>query len=34
MQMLGSTYWIALFCKKSEIIYFDSFGAKYVPEEI
>ena len=28
------THWIALFCKRSEIIYFDSFGVEYIPEEI
>ena len=28
------TYWIALFCEKNEIIYFDSFGVEHVPEEI
>ena len=28
------THWIALFCKKYEIIYFDSFGVEYIPEEI
>ena len=28
------THWIALFCERSEIIYFDSFGVKHVPEEI
>ena len=28
------THWIALFCKKSESVYFDSFGVEYVPEEI
>ena len=28
------THWIALFCKRSEIVYFDSFGVKHVPEEI
>ena len=28
------THWIALFCKKNEIIYFDSFGVEYIPEEI
>ena len=28
------TYWIALFCKKSEIAYFDSFSVEHVPEEI
>ena len=28
------THWIALFCKKIEIVYFDSFGVEYIPEEI
>ena len=28
------THWIALFCERSEIIYFDTFGVKHVPEEI
>ena len=28
------THWIALFCKISEILYFDSFGVEHVPEEI
>ena len=28
-----STHWIA-FCKQNEIVYFDSFGVKYIPEEI
>ena len=28
------THWIALFCNKSEIVYFDSFGVEDVPEEI
>ena len=28
------THWIALFCKKNEIIYFDSFGIEHIPEEI
>ena len=28
------THWIALFCNRSEIVYFDSFGVEYVPEEI
>ena len=28
------THWIALFCKKSEIIYFNSFGIEHIPEEI
>ena len=27
-------HWIALFCKKNEIIYFDSFGVEHIPEEI
>ena len=29
-----STHWIALFCIKGEIIYFDSFSVEHVPEEI
>ena len=29
-----STHWIALFCKRNEIVYFDSFGVENVPEEI
>ena len=28
------THWIALFCKKNEIAYFDGFGVEYIPEEI
>ena len=28
------THWIALFCNRSEIVYFDSFGAEHVPKEI
>ena len=28
------TYWIALFCKKNEIVYFDSFGVEHILEEI
>ena len=28
------THWIALFRRKSEIAYFNSFGAEHVPEEI
>ena len=28
------THWIALFCNKNEIVYFDSFGVENVPEEI
>ena len=28
------TRWIALFCGKNEIVYFDSFGVEYIPDEI
>ena len=28
------TPWIALFCNRNEIIYFDSFGVENVPKEI
>ena len=28
------THWIALFCNKSEIVYFHSFGVEHIPEEI
>ena len=28
------TYWIALFCNRNEIVYFDSFGIEHVPIEI
>ena len=28
------TYWIALFCNRNEIFYFDSFGVEHIPEEI
>ena len=27
------THWIALFCNKTEIVCFDSFGVEHVPEE-
>ena len=27
------TQWIALFCKKYEVIYFDSFGVEHIPDE-
>ena len=27
-------HWIALFCKKNEIVYFNRFGVEPVPEEI
>ena len=28
------THWIALFCNRNEIVYFDSFGVELVPEGI
>ena len=28
------THWVALFCNRNEIVYFDSFGVEHVPEEI
>ena len=28
------THWIAVFCNRSEIVYFNSFGVGYFPEEI
>ena len=28
------THCIALFCKKNEIVYFDSLGVEHIPEEI
>ena len=28
------THWIALYAKDNEVIYFDSFGAEYIPKEI
>ena len=30
----AGTYWIALFCRKSKFVYFESFGVEHVPEEI
>ena len=30
----AGTHWISLFCNRSEIVYFDSFGDEHVPEEI
>ena len=27
------THWIALFCNRNEIVYFDSFGIEHIPEE-
>ena len=28
------TYWIALFCNRNKIVYFNSFGVEPIPEEI
>ena len=28
------THWIALFCMRKEVIYFDSFGVEHIPKEI
>ena len=28
------THWIALFCKRNEVVCFDSFGVEHVPKEI
>ena len=28
------THWIALFCNRNEIVYFDSLGVEHVPEEV
>ena len=28
------THWIALFCNRNEIVYFNSFGVEHIPEEI
>ena len=28
------THWIALFCNRNEIVYFDSFVVEHIPEEI
>ena len=28
------THWIALFCNRSDIVYFDSFGVEHLPQEI
>ena len=30
----AGTHWIALFCNRNEIVYFDSFGVEHVPKEI
>ena len=29
----AGTHWIALFCNRSEIVYFHSFGVEHIPEE-
>ena len=29
----AGTHWIALSCNRNEIVYFDSFGVEYIPEE-
>ena len=28
------THWVVIFAKEDEVIYFDSFGVEYIPEEI
>ena len=28
------THWIALFCVRDEVIYFDSFGVEHIPKEV
>ena len=28
------THWIALFCNRNGIVYFDSFGVKHIPKDI
>ena len=28
------TYWVAFFCSRNEIVYFDSFGVEHVPDKI
>ena len=30
----GGTHWIALFCKRNENVYFNSFGVEHIPVEI
>ena len=25
------THWVALFCKKNELVYFDNFGVEHIP---
>ena len=29
-----STHWIALFCNRNEVVYFNSFGVEHIPDEI
>ena len=28
------THWIALFCNRNKVVYFNSFGVEHIPEEI
>ena len=28
------THWIALFCNRNKIVYFDNFGVEHIPEEV
>ena len=28
------THWIALFCNKNKIVYFNSFGVEHIPKEL
>ena len=28
------THWVAFFCSRNEIVYFDSFGVEHVPDKI
>ena len=30
----AGTHWIALFCNRNKIVYFDSFGVEHIPKEI
>ena len=30
----AGTHWIALFCNRNEIVYFNSFGVEHIPEQI
>ena len=30
----AATHWIALFCNKNDIVYFDSFGVEHIAEEV